>query len=417
VNNLKPLITLIVLGGIGYVVYNQVNRKPLTPPPGAPTNWDTAPMVQMPGEGGDNKWGGIGGGMLPPVGASAAAPSLSPPASSAAPTFAAQSTPNAPTANSAAPSYSATANYDTPKPNGQEEKWGTTDPAAAVNSSGAPVASYGDDRATAPHGETTTIGPEADARMSAPTSTDAYASPAGNHDVGKEFQAAWEAAGKLLDQGKLSEALAELSKWYEHPQLSATESQQLTDLLDQLAGTVIYSTQHLLEPAHVVKTGERLEDIGKQYGVPWQLIGKINGIDDPASHQPGEQLKVMRGPFAVQIQIDQKQLTCILNGMYAGRFTIGIGRDMPPRIGSFTVTQKVLNPVYHGRDRTIEADDPGNPLGERWISLGTDLGIHGTGPLTDVSSTNQPGSISLGTRDIDDVYDILSEGSKVVIVR
>jgi lipoprotein-anchoring transpeptidase ErfK/SrfK len=63
------------------------------------------------------------------------------------------------------------------------------------------------------------------------------------------------------------------------------------------------------------------------------------------------------------------------------------------------------------------ADDPGNPLGERWISLGTDLGIHGTGPLTDVSSTNQPGSISLGTRDIDDVYDILSEGSKVVIVR
>jgi LysM repeat protein len=369
----------------------------------------------MPGEGSDNKWGGIGGGMLTPGGANAAAPSLNPSAPSAAPTFAGQAAPKPSANESEPPGYSDTATYDAPKQDDADEKWGTTDPAAAVDTSGAPLASYGDERATAPYGATRAE-PNANAAATAPPTADAYAPPAGNN-VGKEFQAAWDAADKMLDEGKLTEALAELSKWYEHPQLSANESQQLTDLLDQLAGTVIYSTQHLVEPAHVVKEGERLEDIGKQYGVPWQLIGKINGIDDPASLQPGEQLKVVRGPFSVQIQIDRNQLTCMLNGMYAGRFAIGLGRDMPPRVGSFVVTEKVVNPVYHGRDRTIDADDPGNPLGERWLSLGTDLGIHGTGPLTDVSSTNQPGSISLGTRDIEDVFDILSEGSKVVIVR
>ena len=35
----------------------------------------------------------------------------------------------------------------------------------------------------------------------------------------------------------------------------------MTDLLDQLAGEVIYSRQHYLEEAHVVQPGEKLADI------------------------------------------------------------------------------------------------------------------------------------------------------------
>jgi lipoprotein-anchoring transpeptidase ErfK/SrfK len=103
--------------------------------------------------------------------------------------------------------------------------------------------------------------------------------------------------------------------------------------------------------------------------------------------------------------------------MYAGRFVVGLGRDMPPQEGTFTVTEKVTNPVYHGRERTIPADDPANPLGERWIALGKDMGIHGISPMADIGSPLQPGSISLGDRDITDVYDILSVGSKVMILR
>ena len=48
----------------------------------------------------------------------------------------------------------------------------------------------------------------------------------------------------------------------------------MESLLGQLAGTVIYSTEHQLEPARVVKPGETLETIAKEYNVPWQLLGE-----------------------------------------------------------------------------------------------------------------------------------------------
>ena len=48
---------------------------------------------------------------------------------------------------------------------------------------------------------------------------------------------------------------------------------------------MIYSTEHQLEPARVVKPGETLDTIAKEYNVPSQLLAKINGIpaDRPAS--------------------------------------------------------------------------------------------------------------------------------------
>lgn len=427
-NSIKPLITIAVLGGIGYVVYVQLNSKPSTPPPGAPQNWESA-TVQMPGEGDAGAtWGGLGGtpfggtpgGALPSVsigGASAvAAPTAGPPGGAAppytaAPTFAGTGAP----ADAVAPNFDDSAALSAAAPNNgyppADDKWGTTDPAAAVSTTPPPVANYGD----APADDANAQPPFGTTDPAAAIPGGAYTAP--NADVGKQFQAAWETGQQMLDDGKLVEALKDLSTWHEHPGLTATENQRLTELLDQVAGTVIYSTQHMLEPAHTVKQGERLETIGEQYDVPWQLLAKINGIDDPASLQPGEQIKVVRGPFSAVIQVEKRRLTLMLSGMYAGRFLVGVGRDLPPRDGTFTVTEKVADPVYHGRDRTIPADDPRNPLGERWIALGTDMGIHGTGPLTDISSTNQPGSISMGTRDVEDVFDILSIGSKVLITR
>ena len=78
---------------------------------------------------------------------------------------------------------------------------------------------------------------------------------------------------------------------------------------------------------------------------------------------------------------------------------------------------KVVNPVYHGRERAIGADDPEQSLGERWIGLGSDMGIHGTNRPENIGRTDLPGSISLSPRDVEDVFDILSVGSKVTIRR
>jgi len=225
-------------------------------------------------------------------------------------------------------------------------------------------------------------------------------------------------AKRELESGQLAAALRQLSGCYDNPQLAPAEQAQLTQLLDQVAGTVVYSTQHLLEPPYEVQAGERLEDIGQRYKVPWQLLAKINGIDDPQSLRAGERLKVVRGPFGAVVHLEKRQLSLMLaDGSYAGRFNIGIGGEHPPREGVFAVSDKLVNPVYQGRDRAIGADDPANPLGERLIKLEGDLAIHGTDRPENVGRTDLPGSISLSPRDVEDVFDILSVGSRVTIRR
>jgi lipoprotein-anchoring transpeptidase ErfK/SrfK len=58
-------------------------------------------------------------------------------------------------------------------------------------------------------------------------------------------------------------------------------------------------------------------------------------------------------------------------------------------------------------------------LGERWIGLdsGNQLGIHGTNDPASIGRAESRGCIRLSPTDVDDVYDILSIGSKVVIRR
>lgn len=237
-------------------------------------------------------------------------------------------------------------------------------------------------------------------------------------DGGSSFASTIDAARHELESGQLASALQKLSIWYDDARLAPQEQQQLNQLLDQVAGTVVYSTQHLMEPPYEVQPGERLEDIAQKYSIPWELLAKINGIDDPASLRPGERLKVVRGPFSALVSLDKRQLTLITaSGSYAGRFNIGIGREHPPREGVYSVSDKVVNPVYHGADRAVSAGDQGNPLGARWIGLGSELGIHGTNHAENIGRTDLSGSISLGPRDVEDVFDILSVGSRVVIRR
>ena len=232
-----------------------------------------------------------------------------------------------------------------------------------------------------------------------------------------EFADAFQAARALLDQGKMDDALRALSRWYDDASLSSAEQQSLLEMLNQLAGTVIYSKEHLLEPAYEVQPGDTLDRIAERYKVPYQLLAKINAIDDPYRLRAGEKIKVMQGPFDAVVDLKTKQLTLVLDGRYAGRFPVGVGADQSTPEGELTVQNKIPNPTYYGPERIIDADDPANPLGERWIDLGNRLGIHGTNDAASIGAAESRGCIRLSAKDVEDVYDILTVGSHVIIRR
>jgi len=470
VNTLKPLLVIAILAGIGYGAYSRINSSPATPPPGMPEGWDAAPNVQMaapapPGASGAWSDGapamasmgpsynpqtpvtggtaigaalnGANGAPAYPGGGAAPAPAQTYDPGSSVPAYNPNpgATPPAygPNPSATPPAYGPNSSVTAPSYDPSAAATASVNPNAAPPIAPSPYdpqqgAPLPNTAPAVPGAALASVDPQAAATAPVPSPNyagsmpEALRTPAApptgvNTDVAGAFAAVLENARHELDTGHLVEAHRQLSVWYDDPRLSAAESEQLNTLLDQVAGTVIYSTQSLLEPPHEVQAGETLEAIGKLYAVPWQLLAKINGIEDPQAIRPGERLKVVRGPFNAIVSIDKHVLTLMLNGLYAGRFGIGIGRDHPLTEGQFSVTDKVTNPTYRGVDRAMDADDPNNPLGERWISLDDKMGIHGsTGPSV-VGRNDLPGCINLGARDVEDVYDILSVTSKVIVRR
>ena len=106
--------------------------------------------------------------------------------------------------------------------------------------------------------------------------------------------------------------------------LSPAESQKVETLLSQLAGTVIYSTENQLEPARVVKPGETLETIAKEYNVPWQLLAKINGIPAPIRCDLANNSKSSAARSPPSSILHRKEMTLEVDGRYAGTFPVTV---------------------------------------------------------------------------------------------
>jgi len=245
--------------------------------------------------------------------------------------------------------------------------------------------------------------------------TEGNSATATGSGIRQEFAAFLEVAYQKLDRGEFAQVHQVLSAWYADPRLTAEEAAQLTDLLDQVAGTVVYSRQHILEAPYTVQPGETLPQIAQKYDVPWELLAKINGIVQPDQLSPGMQLKVVRGPFEAIVRLQRRELVLMVQGRYAGRFQIGIGRDAQGQEGVYQVSEKTLNPRYYSDQGVIEANDPRNPLGSKWLGLEGRLGIHAARDPSCFQDPQAPGAIFLTPRDMDDVFDILSIGSRVVI--
>jgi lipoprotein-anchoring transpeptidase ErfK/SrfK len=243
------------------------------------------------------------------------------------------------------------------------------------------------------------------------TTTAQAAEPAGPTSA---FDRVLRAAQAKCDEGQLYEALFTLSLQYGDPELTEDQHRKMLNLLDPLAGKVIYSTEHLLEAPYKVQRGETLQQIAEKFSIPWQLLANINGVDNPDIVLPGTELKIVPGPFRAEVDLTRKELTLFVGRLYAGRFPISLGSDPAPIEGEYRVADKQPGREYRAADgRSIASVDPSNPFGGVWIDLGGDLCIHGS----PTAGESRLGCISLSPVDANDVYGILSRGSNVVIRR
>lgn len=215
------------------------------------------------------------------------------------------------------------------------------------------------------------------------------------------FASARPAIEAALARGELEEAHLKLSIWYGDRSLPLEEQEEIENLLSQLAGTVVYSTEHRLEAPHRVQASETLETIAQQYNVPWQLLAKINNIAEPSAVIPGQELKVIRGPFLAVVDVERQQLALMVANRYAGQFGVKV-EGAATNEGEWVVTQKQ---VPDGDSKRLVLETSGALPGGPQVVLG---------PASDTAPATA-GAIRVAPTDQDDLFDILSIGSRVLI--
>ncbi|MCE9555315.1 MAG: LysM peptidoglycan-binding domain-containing protein [Planctomycetes bacterium] len=422
-NTLKSVMVVGALAVVGYGVYAMLNNSP--PPPGAPpwptqAGGDASPLAGQPAAGQPNV--SLGAPASPPGSPAQplsnyvpAAPANPPPLAATGPSAA----PPGPAPNEYASAYQRTSlpgnpTASQPAPSGSNSLYGQP-PAGQLNAAMPPVAGAQPlnryDAAAA--GQLSERVPTAEYARSIPPAlrtpapTDAMVAP-----PTVVFETVMATAKAQLDRGQLDPALLTLSGAYDDPRLTDRQHEQLNDLLDQVAGTVIYSRKFPVGKPHRVAPGEKLIDIAQKYSIPPGLLAKINGLNSGAELTTGQELKVVQGPFMAQVNVPKRTLTLIVEGRYAGRFPISLGEEFKQIQGSYTIASKNREHVRYDGQRYLEL----KPAGTAPTPPVT-LAIVGMTDPTNAERGQAQGLIAVSPKNADDLYDILSQGSQVTIRR
>jgi hypothetical protein len=217
----------------------------------------------------------------------------------------------------------------------------------------------------------------------------------------------------LIDKGDIPAAHRELSRWFwKEP----ARREELRPQLEELAMQLYFAPQPHFEEPYVVQSGDLLQTIARKHKLTWEFLAKLNRTD-PRKIRAGQKLKVTPGPFAALVSLGRHELIVHQNGAFVKSYRVGLGKANSTPPGKFVVKNKEKNPTYYGPDGVIAADDPQNPLGERWIDIGDSYGIHGTIDPESIGKNESRGCVRLLNSDVEEVYDFLVVGSEVRIVR
>jgi LysM repeat protein len=233
---------------------------------------------------------------------------------------------------------------------------------------------------------------------------------------------------------KIIEARDKLNESLAMP-MSVQQRTLVRERLSQLADKWLFSRtvfpDDKLCSSYTVKPGDRLQAIGEQFKVPYEILMVINDINRPEVLQAGGAIKVINGPFHARVYCSIFTMDLYLQNTFVRSFRAGLGkpgRETPTGLWVVKPGGKLIKPPWTDPDtgRRYEPEDPDYPLGSRWIGLEgiagdakgrTGFAIHGTKEPTQIGAAGSRGCIRLHNGDAILVYNLLMPGlSQVEVV-
>lgn len=251
-----------------------------------------------------------------------------------------------------------------------------------------------------------------------------------------------EEGAKAAQENRLVEARRLLNRALHDPSATEAERASLRDAIGQMNETLVFSATVVpgdpLTETYTIKSRDVLSKVVRQHRleVEWQFIQRVNRIADPAKIRVGQNVKFVRGPFHAVVDKSAFRLDLYAditdgagNRLFIKSFPVGLGEHGSTPIGPFVVnSSKMENPSWiNPRTREkFHADDPNNPIGDRWLGLtGTGpetqtlsgYGIHGTIDPDSIGKEMSMGCIRCRSGDVEVLYELLvPEASTVEIV-
>lgn len=245
-------------------------------------------------------------------------------------------------------------------------------------------------------------------------------------------------ARALLTSDPVGARLA-LTQLIDSRQLNAADEraalQAIREVNERLFFSPTVAPGDIVTKAYTVQSGDTLAKIARRSGVQadWRVIQRINGLKSEKSLRVGQTIKIPVTAFHAEVS-----KSSYLMRVYAGEgptrvmvaaFPVGLGEFDSTPTGVFMVRpkSKLINPEWKN-PRTGEqfaADDPKNPIGERWIGLlGVEahnqgfkgIGIHGTVEPDSIGRQASMGCVRMGDRDVEMIYELLTEPNSTILI-
>ena len=251
-------------------------------------------------------------------------------------------------------------------------------------------------------------------------------------------EALFAAATARRDAGDIVTARDMVNDALQAGRFDAGDVDDAKSFVGQLNEKVILGTQKFpADPYNgqwKVEPGTVLVKLARRFDVTAELLCMVNGLSRPDRLRAGANIKTIKGPFHVVVSKSKFEADIYLGNpggpgsMFIKTVRVGLGSDNSTPTGTWQVdTGKVVNPVYYSArgEGVIAADDPKNPLGERWIPLKgiegeclgkESYGIHGTIDASSIGKNMSQGCIRLQSDDINLLYDLLVEQKSTVKV-
>ena len=165
-----------------------------------------------------------------------------------------------------------------------------------------------------------------------------------------------------------------------------------------------------------IKPGDTITKIAREFKTTGDLIMKSNNLTNDRI-LPGRRIKIWTAPFSILVDKSQDTLILKTDEEIIKTYIVSTGKNNSTPLGTFKITNKLINPTWFKAGAVVAAGSPENILGTRWLGFNLPgYGIHGTTDPKSLGKQVTEGCVRMLNSDVEELYSIVPVGTEVTIV-